>query len=143
MKKAKNSLRRLRMPKSRETPWKSLMSLDVFFGMLAQPGADVEMRLNIQLWGEALRNPRIKETSLRTRTAMMENLRAIISRGQQRGEINPDLDSQAVAHILLSAYEGLLLHKAIGPDIDIKKYVTVLKALYSGLFWQGEKRATS
>lgn len=117
--------------------------VDVFFGMLAQPGADVEMRLNIQLWGEALRNPRIMETSLRTRTAMMENLKAVIDRGQDRGEINPGLDSQAIAHVLLSAYEGLLLHKAIGPDIDIKQYVDVLKAMYSGLFWQGGKRVTS
>ena len=117
--------------------------VDVFFGMLAQPQAQAENRLNIQLWGEAIRNPKVKEVSFRVRSAIVSHLCEVISKGQGRGEINPDLDSQAIAHILLSTYEGLLLHKEIGPDVDIKQYVTVLKAMYSGLFWQGEKRATS
>ncbi len=117
--------------------------VDVFFGMLAQPGADADIRVNIQLWGEALRSPAIQESLRRSRSEILEQLQEIVIRAQKSGEFNPGLDSQAIARVLLSMYDGLLLQMGIDPNVDIQQYVTVLKTLYSGLFWQGEERAAS
>ena len=59
----------------------------------------------------------------------------IIRRGQERGEINPGLDAQAVAQTMVSFFEGLVLQQAADRDIDVWKYVDVMKAMMNGRFW--------
>ena len=115
--------------------------VDVFFGRLDQPEADlVQCHMHIQLWGEALRSPQVREFVSRNRVGVLEHLRGIVFRAQQRGEFNPELDAGAVARVLLSAYDGLVLQKAIDPALDVWKYVEAVKAMYSGALWQGRNR---
>ena len=64
--------------------------VDEGFGFMADPGALGHMRMNIQLWAEAQRSPRImdayRESHEKTwRLALTD----ILIRGQESGEIDP------------------------------------------------------
>jgi hypothetical protein len=64
-------------------------------------------------------------------------LELIVRQAQEQGEVNPSLDPSAVARLLVVAVEGLMLHKVIDSEVDVRTYAQVLKALYSGGFWRG------
>src|SRR5206468_4267410 len=63
---------------------------DVFFGKLE----DVrDCAVHIELWAEALSNPRIKETVFRIDESIRDAFsRRIVREAQERGAINPGLD---------------------------------------------------
>ena len=49
--------------------------VDVFFGRLDQPEADLgQCQMHIQLWGETLRSPQVKEFVSRSRVGVLEYL---------------------------------------------------------------------
>ncbi len=110
--------------------------LDIYMRRLEQPESSPEMRLRIQLFGEALLNPRIGENLRRVWDGVMEILEDIIGRGQERGEINPNLDTRAVARLYTAIHDGVMLQKTVDPDVDIWKLVEVFHALHQGEFWQ-------
>ncbi|MDO8617091.1 MAG: TetR/AcrR family transcriptional regulator [Dehalococcoidia bacterium] len=105
---------------------------DTFFGELENPQA---CALGIELWAEALRSPRIRELLNSEISDLRAAFTGIIRRGQERGEINAGLDAQAVAQVMVSFFEGLVLQQAADRDIDVWKYVDVMKAMMSGRFW--------
>jgi len=108
--------------------------VDVFFSKLE----DVrDCAVHIELWAEALSNPRIKETVVRVDESIREAFsQRIVKDAQRRGEIHPNLDRDAVARVLMAFWHGLVLQKPLDPTVDIRKYVAVMKAMISGTFWQ-------
>lgn len=110
-----------------------------FFSRLDGPEAQNELRMTIQLWGEALRNPAIMELSRRNLDGIRGSLAQFVRQAQARGDINSALDPQAVAQALVSTFDGLVLQKAIEPTIDTWQYVAVIKAMVGGDFWRGKR----
>ena len=111
-----------------------------FFSIIDSPEAQTEIRLSIQLWAEALRTPRIMELHRANVDTVRRPFAEIIRRAQERGEINPDLDPDCVALVMISFFQGLELHKQVDPGIDVWKYVEVALALMGGTFWQGKRQ---
>ncbi|MFQ5933007.1 MAG: TetR/AcrR family transcriptional regulator [Dehalococcoidia bacterium] len=110
------------------------------FNVLNQDERQTGIRTNIQLYGEALRNPRIKGHLKRAGfDSWIDTLVKIIRPAQDKGEINPALDPEAVARVLVSIWHGMVIQKGLDPDVDIWRYVDVVKALYSGSFWTGDQ----
>ena len=104
---------------------------------LSEPDARDGIRVGVELWAEALRNPRVSEAYRRmSYDVWREALTRIASQGQQQGEIDEDLDPEAVAQVLLSLWHGLGLQKGIDPDLDIAGYSQVVRAMYGGTFWR-------
>ena len=108
---------------------------DSSFTKLDEPEALEHMYLIIQLWAESLRSPQIMEMSRRVgldlwRTALAQ----LMQQAKERGEIDPSLDPESIAQVLVSAWQGLVLQKAFDPQVDLSKYLAVLKALYHGEF---------
>ena len=73
----------------------------------------------------------------------LQALTEVFAGARDRGEIAPDLDPQAVAQVMASFWHGVMLQKSIDPDLDLSKYSAVVRALYSGGFWQGSKQDAS
>ena len=111
------------------------------FGEFDQPGADVWLQVNVQWWSEALRNPELRDALLRTGVGPLKaGLADIISRAQEKGEVDPALSPEAVARVLLAMWQGLVLQKALEPGVDVGAYVEAVKAVYAGSLWQTEGR---
>jgi AcrR family transcriptional regulator len=107
-----------------------------FFSMLEY---DAEVwALDPELWAEALHNPAIK----RVIGGAMEGVRAPIAEtvreAQEQGEVNPELDAEAVARVIVSFFDGLVLQKALDRQVDVWQYVTAVRAMLKGVFWRGE-----
>jgi AcrR family transcriptional regulator len=107
--------------------------VDVFFSKLE----DVrDCAVHIELWAEALSNPKIKDTIVRIDESIREAFNhRVVQAAQKRGEINPGLDPDAVARVMMAFWDGLVLQKTLDPSLDIWKYVAVMKAMIGGNFW--------
>jgi len=109
---------------------------DVHFSELEDPRA---CTLAIELWAESLRSPTIKQMLRGQLSSIREAVIGIVRNAQDTGEINPALDARAVAEIMISLFDGLLLQKAIENETDVAKYVGAMKSMVKGTFWQTRK----
>ncbi|MDP2936488.1 MAG: TetR/AcrR family transcriptional regulator [Dehalococcoidia bacterium] len=109
---------------------------DAFFGLLDQPVAQATIRLHMELWAEALHNTQVMDLLRTDFKSIHRTIADIVRRGQDRGDVNPALDPDAVARVLMSFFDGLLIQKAMDPEVDVWKYVMVVKAMGAGLLWQ-------
>jgi|SRR2546422_5946251 len=111
--------------------------VETFFGPLDCADCEQDIRCDIELWSEALREPRIMEVERRGMGSFRQHFAEIIRRAQKLGEINPRLDPEAVARTMIAFHAGLVVQKAMDPRTDVKAYVTAMKAMMIGQFWQG------
>lgn len=123
--------------KALDEPLTALTDLVVFFYKGLEEAAKLGAgRVNVQGWGEALRNPDLFKTIQEAFGNYKEVLAAIVVKGQQKGEINPALDPSSVGETLLSLYLGLELQKAWNQAVDISSYQAVVMAYLQGNFNQ-------
>lgn len=102
---------------------------------MKKPEAQISLSLNVQWWAEALRNPDLKDMLRGSAIDMwVEALSGIVQQGQERGEFNPDLDVESAGRVLISMWFGLMLQRAMDPDVDLDGYVNVVKSVYGGTF---------
>lgn len=97
------------------------------------------LAVEVELWAEATHNPRIRELLRRDFYDHRRLLEGIIRRAQERGEIDGRLDPEAVARVMISFFEGLLIQFFLDQDdVDVRKYVEVVTAMVGGSFRRGE-----
>jgi AcrR family transcriptional regulator len=122
-------------------------TLDVFDELLRIFFAGIDNRelcvLMIELSSEARRNEFIAESLRDTREQVLGPLREIVRRAQGRGEINPELATEAVANVMLGVYQGLVLQKLQTPDMDVASYSETVRSLFGGRFWRGDQASAS
>src|SRR6266540_109727 len=89
--------------------------VDVFFSKLE----DVrDCAVHIELWAEAVSNAKIKDTVVRIDESIREAFnQRIVQAAQKRGEINPELDPDAVARVMMAFWDGLVLQKTLDPNL--------------------------
>lgn len=92
---------------------------------------------DVELYAEALRNETIRETLKKGSDGIRESFKGVIQRAQERGEIKPSLDPDAVARAFMALFGGFVLQKAVDPDADIEAYTRVVMSLVNGSFWIG------
>jgi len=108
---------------------------DAFFGHLDPQ----KCALNVELWSEALRNPRIREMLAGYSRDIAVRFAEMTRNAQEDGEINARLHPEAVAQILISFFDGLIIQKSLDSEIEVGEYVAVMKAMINGTFWQARK----
>lgn len=113
--------------------------IDFFFAGLESAAALGANKVNIQGWAEALVNPRLLVPLQATLHDFRNLLAQLIRRGQEAGDIDPQVDPQAAGEVIISAYFGLYLQKAIDPDLDVGQYKDALLALLHGKFAQNSQ----
>ncbi len=91
-------------------PVDGLLALIQLYGkQLGTPaGADLQ-RVGVQGWGEALRNPRIQANIIEGVTVVRGAIVKLIERGQRTGQVKADIEPDAVSHVLVAIFHGLVL----------------------------------
>jgi len=108
--------------------------IDDHLTRLEQPGADIYYKVRVQLWAEAIQNPKVAEKARLLRQEGLEQFASLIRKGQARGQINPNLDTMAVSLAFSATHDGFILHWLADPDVDLWQYRIVLMAMVQGLF---------
>lgn len=95
--------------------------------------------LDIELWAEAQTNPQIRDMLNTDACEIGDALEDLIASAQSRGEINAGLDPRAVAQVMYSMFQGLVLQRSFDPNVQIGPYVSVVKSMMGGTFWKKEQ----
>lgn len=112
--------------------------IDDFYQRLEEPGGDVYYKARVQLWAEALQSPKVAEEAGLLREEGLEQFAAIIRKGQERGQIDPNLDAMAVSVAFAAIHDGFVLHWLADPDVDIHRFREAHLAMVRGLFARHE-----
>lgn len=94
--------------------------------------------IKVGLWAEAVRNQNIMMLFRRTYHETLSEIADIVRQGQERGEVSRSISAEAVAQLLVSMIDGLVLQLAFDPDLDLTRYATAIDALVDGSLWQGD-----
>jgi AcrR family transcriptional regulator len=90
-----------------------------FFGRLASPGEEEERRVGVQLWAEALNNKRLLKVVLQGTAEPRRVLAGLIGRLKSSGDISCEMNSDALARLLIALFQGLVLQKCWEKDLNI------------------------
>jgi AcrR family transcriptional regulator len=104
-----------------------------FLGRLGRPEEREWRRVTVQLWGEALRNPRVMEVVRSGLDAPLRRLAARLRAGQRDGSVARDVDAAATARVAAAVFEGLVLQQAWEPDLQVDRFVRAAVRLLEGL----------
>jgi AcrR family transcriptional regulator len=83
------------------------------------------LRLGVQIWAEAVRNPRIRDLSRRN----VDDPRAAVASVLKDLPLPPGADPDALARVLIAIYQGLLVQTTWDETLDNEAYVTTVAAL--------------
>ena len=98
-----------------------------FFSALADEDERMERSIGVQLGGEALCNPVVRDIVRHGIEESKNALTEVLTAYQKEGKLSPDLSCEAVARAMLAQFQGFVLQVALDDRLDIKEYVTVLK----------------
>ncbi|MFC1962987.1 TetR/AcrR family transcriptional regulator [Chloroflexota bacterium] len=93
--------------------------------------------LDFALYSEANRNPRIAELLRKNLGAATTQIADLVKQSQADGVINRELDSMAIAQVLVSLINGMKTHKLLYPEIDLDSYISVYDSIIRGTFSTG------
>lgn len=89
-------------------------------------------RLDLDLWSEATRNPRLAKLIQASLRQMLNQLQTVVRQSQDDHELNPDLPARSVAHILLAVGLGLEVQRALGLGAGTRGVQRAVDALLNG-----------
>lgn len=104
-----------------------------FLEALDDPKQRKQRRLGIQIWAEALRNPRMLKLARRGVDEPRQLLGGLIRAAQERGEISSELDPDAAARVIISVFHGFVLQQAWDPRVEIGPYRKVVSELLTAI----------
>ena len=93
-----------------------------FLERLSDPGEQEWRRVTVQLWGEALRSPRVMRV---VREGLDEPLAALAKLLRRV----PGIDANATARLVASLFQGLVLQHAWDPALDVAAYARAAESL--------------
>lgn len=103
-----------------------------FFGNLEKDGKD-SLRLDVELWAEALRDPRVLKFVRNSVDSQVGSLAEMIKSAQDRGMFFKDVDALAVAQALASLFRGMILLKSMDDTVNVGEYVKTILIMVRSL----------
>jgi AcrR family transcriptional regulator len=110
----------------------ALANLLAFWENLDLAELQYRARLPVQLWAEAFRDPELMELARGIIEMACAALASIVRDQQERGELDPELDPDAVARTVIGLFHGMMLQRGWHPDMDVAAYREAALALVSG-----------
>jgi AcrR family transcriptional regulator len=117
-----------------EAPLSLAQVLNVAIGFLNSDDAEMNNRLGVRLWGEALHTPQIRRLLFERFHGVSELVAEIVREGQERKEIDAELDPDSAARVCVALFLGLQVQKALEPRADLAGCSEVISSLLSGEF---------
>jgi len=115
------------------SPGEQVAAYLAYLRSVGDPAAAETLRLGVQVWAESLRSPRLHDLARRNVDDPRADTAAAIRHLQAAGALDPGLDPDALARILIAVYQGLVLQTAWDETVDNEAYVrtaqTILEAL--------------
>jgi AcrR family transcriptional regulator len=111
-----------------------------WFSRLEQPGIDTYYKARLKIETEYAQDSALAKRYHQMYEAGLDLFEEAVRHGQELGQLNPDLDTRALARILDALFTGLVLQWLADPNLDIWKYRETMMALFGGSFGQGEER---
>ncbi|MBI4312735.1 MAG: TetR/AcrR family transcriptional regulator [Chloroflexi bacterium] len=106
---------------------------EALFAPLSDEGFQCQTNLRVQLWAEALRNQGLRQAYVALMDSARSPVSELVRRGQQRGELDPGIDADAIAMTFIALFQGSVLHRALYDEIDVPSYLQTVKALVTRL----------
>ena len=100
--------------------------------LTAQAASDSRMRLAVQAWGEALRNPVLAEAMYSGLAGVQGALADRVRQGQLDGDVARGVDPVATANVLLAVLQGFILQHCWNPHLDPETYGQAAAAIVVG-----------
>ena len=111
----------------------------VFFLDMDESEMLLTCALTLELIAEAPRNDSIRQSQEKIQTAVREGLKGIVLKSQEQGDIDPALDAEGVARVMVALYQGFITQKLVTPDLNVQAYAEAACALFGGRFWIGNR----
>ena len=113
-----------------EGPGSSLMNLiDATLANMVSPQSIEANRLALFLWAESLVNQRIMDGQMPAFKPYLDVLAASVEEDQATGSLDPKLDPQAAARVIVGAMIGLQIQLSWEPGLDIQASSQALKSM--------------
>ena len=94
---------------------------------------EVDLLLQLQLAGEALRNESIAEVARQAFGATLDTVVGLIGRAQRTGDLDPGVDADALARVLIGVFQGIVVQTAMGAPPDRERNIQALRTLLAPL----------
>jgi len=85
--------------------------------------------MTVQLWAEAQHDTKLQKVARDTFAKPYKLLRDLLTEGQRRGEIERRIDADAMAHLLIAAFHGLVLQTEWDERLAIKHQLDIFNVL--------------
>lgn len=121
------------LARAEQSPVEGLATLIELYGRsLGDPNLTDVRRVGVQGWGEALRNPAIRDGITENLAEIRQEIVRLIQRGQASGLIRADAEPEAAARVLIALFQGLTLQVAWGEAIDFAAIGQTVRAMIRG-----------
>jgi AcrR family transcriptional regulator len=104
-----------------------------FFSSLADPDERRRRLLGVQVWAEALRNPAVHALVMRGTDRQRAEIAKLVREAQERGELAPGLDPDAVSRVMTALFQGFVLQQAWDASADVAAYLETVEAMVDAL----------
>ena len=105
-----------------------------FFGALEAPEERTSRRVGVQVWAEALRNPRILEIVRRGVDEPRALLTRLLLEAQERNQLPVSVNPDALARVLIALFQGFVLQQAWDDEVDAAAYASAMESIIGPLF---------
>ena len=108
--------------------------MDFFLQTMSDPDLDGITRLDIEIWGEALHDEKLLESSRESWALRRQWLETLIQRGVDEGLYSgEEVDPRGLSSLLLAIFIGLRLERLLwGRDFDVPGALRALFLMHSG-----------
>jgi TetR/AcrR family transcriptional regulator, transcriptional repressor of aconitase len=104
-----------------------------FSRILLDPDERQGRRLSIQLWAEALRNPRIMRTVRKGVDVPREMLTTMVRAAIAHGTLPKDIDPDAMARVMIALYQGFALQLALAPATELEPSIRTVEKMFAAM----------
>jgi AcrR family transcriptional regulator len=98
----------------------------------AQTGPDGAARMALPVWGEALRNPRLRELVAGVYETIRARFVRIAAQAEEEGQLPPGTDPDEAGVVLFGLVPGFLLQLVLIGGVSRSQYARGISALLSG-----------